>query len=752
LKAQSAACVAVLCTVLLLSATAGISVADAFAVPQQARQASSSALPDGRIYEQVSPAVKHGNYVASGGITATEGAGYAEAEGAGDGLVFLGSGAMGDANSSVLGPYVAHRGGGGWTTESAIPPQQGVQNVFGSPTSLIPSATLTRFAFGVFGHRTRYSPEQTPAQARSLNLYLSEDPFAPPQWIGKPTIEHPIPALGENNRNDYLFAGASADLSRVFFEYSGTLIPQDEARAANVGEGNGGKESAPWGFYEWSQGALSPAGVLPDGSVSPFGAVPAALAGEEHASEWQAMDYDNEVSVDGSRAFFVSPDPVASTVTDPAHCASEGPCSSETPQLYVREVAPDGAKSTVLVSRSQLPGSVGEPAPHGPVPVLGASIEEGGREADRADVYASADGGQAVFASEDRLTTAAPSNSSVKEYDFNVDTGTLTYLPGVVGPIVAAARDGSQFMFENTATSPRELAVWSAGPEGGHVTPVTELPPTVESPAEERRYAGFLGVEARASTNGNVFVFDTNSPIPGGFNNALDFGEVYRYEVSANALTCVSCPPSGRTPTGNATISYDNKSGTNDKPRSTIDTRVISSDGNRVFFDTTDALVPWDTNGKRDVYEWENGTVYLLSSGKSSEPSFYLDNSESGGDVFFNTADGLVKADADGAYDAYDARVPRPGDQQPPTPEACQLGDCQPPATALAPLPAPTSATLTGDGNLPPATGGSQPPPRPLTRAQKLHRALVACRHKPGHARHACEAHARKLYRPGRKR
>jgi hypothetical protein len=46
-----------------------------------------------------------------------------------------------------------------------------------------------------------------------------------------------------------------------------------------------------------------------------------------------------------------------------------------------------------------------------------------------------------------------------------------------------------------------------------------------------------------------------------------------------------------------------------------------------VFFDSPDALVPEDTNGKEDVYEWEpyrkhdvyeyhDGNVYLISDGK----------------------------------------------------------------------------------------------------------------------------------------
>lgn len=720
--------------------------AGAYANPSPTSYSTSGSLPDARVYEQVSPVRKNGNYVASGGITATEHAGYAVAAADGNALLFLGSGAMGDASSSVLGPYVSHRAAAAWGTSSATPPQLGVVSTFGSPTTLVPGSDFMRFAFGVFNGATRYSPEQPAGPSASVNLYTSSNPFLSPAWLGKPAMEDPLPVPGENGRNDFLVAGVAPTMRSVYFEYSGTLTAQDEARAANVGGGTGEREAAPWGFYEWRDGVLGSAGVLPGGTTSPFGAVPAALAGDLHHSPWQAANFDNEVSADGSRAFFVSPDPAASTVTDQVPCEEEGPCTAEPPQLYVRETAPNGSKRTILLSQSQIPGHLGEPAPNGAASVLDADIQEGGNEGDRTYVYGSADGTHAFFTSKDALTQLAPNDSSLKEYDFNLQTGVLTWLPGVGGPIVAAARDGSDFLFKSTATSPAELDLWRAGAGGGSITPVTQLPQPIEPPSEERRYFGILGIEARASASGADFVFDTNSPLPGGFTNQLGFAEVYRYDVSSNTLACVSCAPAGVTPSGNAFVSYDNRGGSNDKPRSTIDTRVISSDGSRVFFDTPDQLVPWDSNGKRDVYEWENGTVHLLSSGKSSEDTFYLDNSESGDDAFFNTTEGLVRSDRDGAYDAYDARVPRPGDQPPPAPAPCQPGNCQSPPEAPPGLATPASESFDGMGNLPPQPPASKPPPKPLTRAQKLEKAMVACRHKPKGARHRCQAQARRRY------
>jgi hypothetical protein len=243
-----------------------------------------------------------------------------------------------------------------------------------------------------------------------------------------------------------------------------------------------------------------------------------------------------------------------------------------------------------------------------------------------------------------------------------------------------------------------------------------------------------------------VFVFSTNAPLPGGFNNQAGYGEVYRYDVQASTLTCVSCPPTGVAETGNASISYDNGGGNDAKPRSTLDSRVMSADGSKVFFDTPNRLVPQAANGKRNVYEWEGGNVYLISSGTSAENAFYLDNSESGSDVFFNTTDGLVAADADGAYDAYDARVPRAGDSSPPPAVPCEGDVCQGSSGFTSQLAAPASATASGQGNLAPQLGQNVTSVRrtTLTRAQRLTGALRACRKLPRKRRHRCETYARR--------
>lgn len=721
---------------------------------------TSAALPDGRIYEQVSPANKNGNVVGNP-LIRTGSFGLASADG--DSVVFVGSGAMGTSYSSTVNEFVARRSSSGWATSSAIPREQGEisdNTTFGPPLTVVPSSDFSRFLFGAVSPYVSSEPTEG---GSSSNIFLSENPAVEPTWIARPTISNPIPEPGNNaSEHDYLIVGGTPDFGTVYFTYSGTLIRQDESRAPHVGDGLGnspGDKDSPWGFYEWNHGSLSEAGVLPNGTLNSFGAIPAAIAGPTPAEntaqnrtfgEYQGEVLDNEVSTDGSRAFFVSPDPVASTVTD-NRCAGEGQCTNEVPELYVRETATDGSKSTVLVSRSELPGNEGEPSPSGPMSV------ENSQHVGATYVYASPDGSQAFFESTDRLTSAAPADSSTKEYDYNVATGTLTYLPGVTGPIVAASNK-PDFIFENRETSPSVLDLWTGGAGGGQVKQITQLP---------EDGSGVNG--GRASTDGSVFVFRTNSPLPGGFNNAGGFAQVYRYDVAQDVLDCVSCPPKGVIPSGDANVTYNDRgpkksNGANGEPMTTLDTRIISENGSRVFFDTPDPLVSQDTNTRpsevsgngeiheygRDVYEWENGAVHLISSGKSVDDSFLLDSSGDGNDVFFATDYGLVPGDADNAYDVYDARIPRPGDKLSPPAGPCQGDVCQGPPSVLSLLGAPPSAMFTGAGNLAPGIKAHNV--HQLTRPQKLARALKACRLKRSERkRRRCVAQARKAYGPATK-
>jgi hypothetical protein len=403
---------------------------------------------------------------------------------------------------------------------------------------------------------------------------------------------------------------------------------------------------------------------------------------------------------------------------DPASCIENGgqnDCGVDPPELYVRE----GGVRTLLVSRDTLlPDSGGLPvaAPSGVVAMANPSQQNLPLPGlDGSFVFASPDGSQAFFQSRDALTGAAQEaspGSEAKTYDFDVSTGVLTYLPGVVGEVLATDGDGSSMVFlrPEAGGEPAQLDVWRAGAGGGKITSVVALPE-----------AGGSVPEVRLSSDGSVVVFQTGERLSGSFNSG-GFEEVYRYDVPGNSLGCVSCPPAGIVPRGDASISmlhideggYGGSNSIYEPSRVSVDSRGVSVGGERVFFESPDPLVAQDSNTGsppalveedttalqgRDVYEWEDGVVYLISTGTSTRDSYLLGSSESGGDVFFATAQSLVPGDTDGGYDVYDARVPRAEDSPPPAASGCEGSSCQGPAGPGPSVTVSGRASFSGGGN-----------------------------------------------------
>jgi hypothetical protein len=82
-----------------------------------------------------------------------------------------------------------------------------------------------------------------------------------------------------------------------------------------------------------------------------------------------------------------------------------------------------------------------------------------------------------------------------------------------------------------------------------------------------------------------------------------------------------------------------------------------SSDGGRVFFETSEKLEPGDTDSSRDVYERFSGATTELSigagGGNGAVSANFDGNSLSGGRVFFDTAESLLTSDTDSSRDVY---------------------------------------------------------------------------------------------------
>jgi DNA-binding beta-propeller fold protein YncE len=234
----------------------------------------------------------------------------------------------------------------------------------------------------------------------------------------------------------------------------------------------------------------------------------------------------------------------------------------------------------------------------------------------------------------------------------------------------------------------------------------------------------------RVTPGGEQLAFIANVSLTGYDNKDVASrerdAEVFLYDASAEGgegkLSCVSCNPSGARPAG----SILDPPGTPPAPAwvaawvpnwpsAFYASRALSDNGRRLFFESFDALVLEDTNGKGDVYQWEapgkggctpesaafveaaGGCIDLISSGESPQDSRFVDASSDGNDVFFKTEASLWPADA-GLIDIYDARVN--GGFIPPDPPApiCEGEACQSPPAPPAEL-TPASAAVEGPGN-----------------------------------------------------
>jgi hypothetical protein len=317
---------------------------------------------------------------------------------------------------------------------------------------------------------------------------------------------------------------------------------------------------------------------------------------------------------------------------------------------------------------------------------------------------------------------------------------------------------------------------------------------------------------ASSSPDGEYLAFMSKRPLIRSYDNRVTSPagdgaraeEVYLYSAGDGRLVCASCKPDGSRPAGVADVEESgeglgllvdrDRTWTTESQANPVwlagsipgwtgllengakalqPPRVVSNEG-RLFFNSPDALVPADENGKNDVYEYElgghgscasaTGCVALISAGTSERESAFLEASATGEDVFFLTAAPLVPNDINGAYDVYDAHVCTTAspcvEAQAATASECESASaCRgiPPTTAPAIATAPTTATGPS-GNTPRVTVLSEkafkpPAVKPLTRAQKLARALKACRKiKQKSKRKSCEKQAHKKYGPASKK
>ena len=302
--------------------------------------------------------------------------------------------------------------------------------------------------------------------------------------------------------------------------------------------------------------------------------------------------------------------------------------------------------------------------------------------------------------------------------------------------------------------------------------------------------ADLTDLTSRVSPSGRFLAFMSERSLTGYDNRDTNSGEpdeeVFLYDANSDRLVCASCNPTGARPSGVFDSLEHEPIGAGDRvwtghwlagniPGWTpsrlggalYQSRYLSN-GGRLFFNSSDTLVPQDTNGLENVYEYEppgvgdcegssetfsersGGCVGLISSGTSSEESAFLDASASGDDVFFLTTSPLVPQDVDSSYDVYDAHVcsaSAPCAASSTGPPPCATADSCRVAPALQPgIFGPSgSATFSGAGNVAPLV--AKLTLKSLTAAQKLANALKGCKKKPTKKRVVCESRAKKRYK-----
>jgi hypothetical protein len=656
--------------------------------PNQAfRTGASAHLADCRAYEMVSPLDKNNSDIVVLPAISSDPAGLEQSALEGSKLSYSAYRAFGDAEGApYTSQYVASRGEGGWQSHSISPPQGLSKVAIGfageSPYRFFSddlcNATLVQFSDRVLA----------PGAVEGYpNIYRRRN-CGTEGYEALTTVEPPS-AKPEDFRIDV--QGVSADGSCAVFRTADQLTPDAHP------------ELGPTVFqlYESCGGQLHLVSALPDGNAAIVSSV-----GSGSPSFVRRSSVKNAVSDDGKRVYWTSREAGAGA-------------------LYLRENA-DQPQSAINGS-----GECTEPTKACTIPVSAPVSALPARF-----WAASADGAKALYTIE-KGSSGGTLTGDLYEYD-SVSRSSSLIAEEVLG-LLGAGEDASrvylvsrQALAGGAQVGAPNLYLFEAG-QFSFVAELSELDAVAIEEGNGPNAKGALSpvnVEpikhsAYVSPDGRHVAFMSTAS-PSGYDNVdrangKADAEVYVYDAASGEFHCASCNPSGAPPVGRELevgLRKTNVEGAAQITRANSQLytpRVLSDDGSRLFFESFEALLPTDIDGEADVYEWEapgagsctvtapafsppnGGCLSLVSSGRSSRDSSFVDANGDGSDVFFSTIADLVPQD-EGLVDIYDARVgggfPSPATSSPPC-----IGDaCQPPASPPNDT-TPASSVFNGPGN-----------------------------------------------------
>jgi hypothetical protein len=710
----------------------------------------SATLPDCRAYEQASSPDKNGDSV--GGLYPSM---FASEDGSAVTFVSVAA-ALPPAQrggAQTFPTYKASRDAvaGSWSSQRLLPPQE-----LGERGEFLGSTPDLRYAVVEAG-----SGKET-----GLFVIDTED--------GAVTQITPYEPKGAGRVNQFGFDGASADGSRIFFESTATLPITPANPAPAPGHVN---------LYMWERSTedVSLVGVLPAGEGGE--APPAGSFGG--AYEWYE---DENLSTGGT---LNKPGNVTESLAVAGLHAL--PASGEqifftaagTGQLYLRRGLGGTNPTTVRISSP----NAGVTSPTGEFPA--------------AFLEATPDGSRAFFMSRQKLTANAASGENATDKDlYRWDASAATgqeltdiapgaEVQGLLG--VNPAGSAGYFIGRGVLAAKAEVGkenLYRFAEKAAGGFRITFIATLAKGGAVDRRNVSpkvnlneSLGRTSRLSENGEALLFASANSLT-GYDNVNAEGiscpggscpELYLYSAQTGKVTCVSCDPTGSPPLGAASLQtqFFNAYFTPAAAPAVSFSRNLSADGTKVFFQTPDPLVASDTNGEatcpasggevgqhnlagtgrcQDVYEWEavgsgsckvaeanGGCLYLLSTGQSPDPTYFVAAGKYGASAFLATTSQLVPSDRDQVDDVYAARVDGGLASQYATAAVpCSSAEaCKTAGTSPAPGASPGTSSFQGPGN-----------PKPK---QSRHQKKSKKHHSKKHKKHNKKKRAAKKHSGGAK-